>query len=244
MRRCVGNSVLQHSNRSRLAVAGGLKAFKSPALRRRSIPFGLSSTDVFMSKKPFEYTHPGKYDPDLLTMVGVLMASCGGIERSIISALIHYRESGRNVGQIHMQFKRRLKQWHLHVRDDLSGNPDLCMKLDQLEVVTGNLFKFRNLIAHSLWMGQDNEATLWLSAVKEKSQKILTLDMPVPKKELIKNVAIAEKIYREHIRLLVEGVLRRSPEQAEGFFRPVSANPSDPTHPSQTGSPYRPEEDC
>lgn len=193
-----------------------------------------------MSQKPFSYAHPGNYDKDVLIMIGVLMASCGGIERAITTALLHYRDNGREVGQVHMQFKRRLNQWHQHVTNDL---PLLKSHIELLQTRTVGLFKFRDVVVHSLWMGQDNEGTLWVSQIKDKSMKILMLDMPMPKKELVKTVAAGELLFREHLKLLVEGVLRRSPEQARGFFQPISADPNDPSHPSQTGSPYRAQED-
>jgi hypothetical protein len=193
-----------------------------------------------MTEKTFTYAHPGKYDRNVLTMVGVLMASCGGIERVITTTLLHFRDEGRNVGQVHMQFKRRLKQWHKHVTDDL---PPLKEHIDLLQKRTESLFKFRDAIVHSLWMGQDNEGTLWLSAIKDKSMKVMTLNMPIPKKELIRTVAAGESLLREHLKLLVEGVLGRPPDQGREFFQPISADPSDPTHPNQTGSPYRDLED-
>ena len=192
-----------------------------------------------MPQKPFSYAHPGKYDKDVLTMVGVLMASCGGIERAITTTLLHYRDEGHDVGQVHMQFKRRLKQWHKHVTE---GLPPLKNHIELVRTRTEKLFNFRDVIVHSLWMGQDNDGTLWVSSIKDKSLKIMMLDMPIPKKELIKTVAAGELLLREHLKLLVEGVLGRPPEQAREFFQPVSGDPNDPSHPSQTGSPYRDQE--
>jgi hypothetical protein len=196
-----------------------------------------------MSKKSFDYTQPGSYDTDVLTMVGVLMASCGSIDSSITRILVHLRENGHNVGQIHMQFKRRSKQWETHLCELFSDRPEWQKKTTQIHKHTMDLFKFRDILVHSLWMGQDNEATLWVSAVKDKGLKSLTLDMPIPKVELVKTVLAAQSLYQDHLRLIAEGVFRRSPKQAGEFFQRVSGNPSDPTHPSQSGQPYLRSED-
>lgn len=115
-----------------------------------------------MTEKLFDYTMPGSYDSDVLTMVGVLMVSCGGIERVITSTLIHYRENGRNVGPVHIAFKRRLKQWHDHVMSDLGGSDVLSPYIASVHQRTAGLFRFRDAIVHSQWMGQDNEGTLWV----------------------------------------------------------------------------------
>jgi hypothetical protein len=197
-----------------------------------------------MSEPPFDYSPRGRFPPQFYGMVGALVSCCGTIERAMFDALNHYRSQGIEVGQISLEFKRRNNQWLQHVLADLGQAPDEVLSVPRnLHKSTSAMFNFRHILVHSRWMGEDEAGTVWVSLIKQKGERSIELDVPIPMQHFARNLQVSHRLASQHIKFLVEVVLRIPPERAREFYRPVDVDPNGPTHPRQSGRPYRPEED-